>query len=118
MKITLRDNWQNRLPSTNKAKVYPLEIKDREVVDKTFDKMHRQGRLEFTTQATPFSYPIFIVWKTLLNSSRKGRAVVDIRGLNNLIVPNVYLVPLQLEVIVRLIGYTHIAIIDVILFFY
>ena len=43
MKITLRDDWQSRLPSGNRAKIYPLGIKDREVIDKTFDEMHRQG---------------------------------------------------------------------------
>lgn len=56
--------------------------------------MQDKGRLEYTSQATPFSYPVFVVWKTLSDGRRKGRAVVDIRGLNDLIVPDVYLVPL------------------------
>ena len=118
MKITLRDDWQSRLPSGNRAKIYPLGIKAREVIDKTFDEMHRQGRLEFTTQATPFSYPVFVVWKTLPDGERKGRGVIDIRGLNDLIVQDVYPVPLQSEVIARLIGCTHIAVMDAMSFFY
>ena len=80
--------------------------------------MHRQGRLKFTTQATPFSYPVFVVWKSLANDSRKDRAIVDIRGLNDLIVPDVYPIPLQSEVIARLMGCTHIAVMDAISFFY
>ena len=118
MKITLRDDWQSRLPSTNKAKIYTLGHRDREVVDKTFDEMQQKGRLEYTTQPTPFSYPVFVVWKALPDGSRKGRAVIDIRGLNDLIVPDVYPVPLQSEVIARLLGCTHIAVIDATSFFY
>ena len=116
MKITLRDDWQTKLQP--KVKIYPLGQRDRDVVDKTFDEMHRQGRLEYTTQATPFSYPVFVVWKTLPDGSRKGRAVIDIRGLNDLIVPDVYPVPLQAEVIARLLGCTHIAVMDAMSFFY
>ena len=117
MQLTLRDDWQDRL-QPSKVKVYPLGQRDRDVVDKTFDEMHRQGRLEYTTQATPFSYPVFVVWKSLPDGSRKGRAVVDIRGLNDLIVPDVYPVPLQSEVIARLLGCTHIAVMDAMSFFY
>ncbi len=25
--------------------------------------MHRLGRLKFTTEHTPFSFPVFVVWK-------------------------------------------------------
>lgn len=74
--------------------------------------------MEYTTQATLFSYPVFVVWKSLPDGSRKGRVVVDIRGLNDLIVPDVYPVPLQSEVIARLLGCTHIAVMDAMSFFY
>ena len=43
MRISLRDDWQTRV--TGKAKVYPLGIKDQEVVNKTFDELQQQGRL-------------------------------------------------------------------------
>lgn len=61
---------------------------------------------------------MFVVWKTLLDGKRKGRAVVDIRGLNDLIVLDVYLVSLQSEVIARLAGCTHIVVMDAMSFFY
>ena len=44
MRISLRHDWQTKV--SRKAKIYPLGIQDREVVDKTFDEMHRQGRLD------------------------------------------------------------------------
>ena len=118
MKLSLRDDWQSRLPSSKRAKVYPLGLADKAVVDKTFDALHDQGRLEYTKQPTPFSYPVFVVWKTLPNGDRKGRAVVDIRGLNNLIVPDVYPVPLQSDIIAKLLGCTHLAVLDAVSFFY
>lgn len=39
MTILLRDDWQSRLPKSNSAKIYPLGIKDRDVVNKTFDAL-------------------------------------------------------------------------------
>ncbi len=116
MKIPLQENWQSKI--SGKAKVYPLGIKDKEVVDKTFDELHRQGRLDWTTQATPFSYPVFVVWKNLPDGGRKGRAVVDIRGLNDLILPDAYPLPLQSDIINGLVGCTHIAVLDASSFFY
>ena len=116
MKLPLRSDWESKV--SGKAKVYPLGIRDREVVDKTFDEMHRQERLQFTSQPTPFSYPVFVVWKTLPDGSRKGRAVVDIRGLNDLILPDAYPLPLQGDIIASMQGCTHISVLDASSFFY
>ena len=35
-----------------------------------------------------------MVWKTLTNGEKKGRPVVDIRGLNDLIIHDTYLLSL------------------------
>ena len=116
MKLPLRSDWESKV--SGKAKIYPLGIKDREVVDKTFDEIYCQDRLQFTTQPTPFSYPVFMVWKTLPDGSRKGRAVVNIRGLNNLILPDAYPLPLQLDIIASMHGCTHISVLNASSFFY
>ena len=76
MEIPLLDNWKE-LYKPGQAKVYPLGTKDRKVVDEAFNKLHEQGRMVWTTQSTPFTYPCFVVWKTTPNG-RKGRVVVDI----------------------------------------
>ena len=65
-------------------RIYPLGIEDKKVVNKTFDKLHEQGRMSWSTTSTPFSYPVFVVWKTLPSGERKGRAVVDVRSLNQI----------------------------------
>ena len=43
MKITLRNNWQSRV--SGKTKIYPLGLRNKEVVNKTFNKLYEQGRL-------------------------------------------------------------------------
>ena len=116
MRISLRQDWQTKV--LGKAKIYPLGTQDRNIIDKTFDEMHVQGRLDWTKDATPFSYPVFVVWKTLPDGTKKGRAVVDIRGLNSLIVPDAYPVPLQAEIIGSLVGCSHISVLDASSFFY
>lgn len=115
MRIPLKEGWQDKL--TGRSKIYPLGIEDRKLVDETFDKMHEQGRLKWTDEETPFSFPVFVVWK-MSNGKRKGRAVVDIRGLNKMIVPDAYPVPSQDEIINDLRGCKHLLVLDAMSFFY
>lgn len=93
------------------AKVYPLGQRDREVVDSTFDKLHAQGKMHFTSQPTPFSYPVFVVWRET-SEGRKGRAVVDIRGLNDITEADTYPLPLQGDVIASVAGFPFISTVD------
>ena len=116
MKIPLINNWQDVYKPAN-AKVYLLEPRNREVVDAQFDKLHQQGRLKWSTEATPFSYPCFVVWKEV-NGIKKGRVVVDIRTLNKITVPNVYPVPSQSDIINAVQGCRYISVVDYSSFFY
>ena len=49
--------------------------------------------------------------------ARKGRPVIDIRDLNDLLLRDVYPAPLQSDVIARLRGYTHISVLNAASFF-
>ena len=82
MRIPLRSDWEDKILKI--ARVYPLGNKAKEIINKIFDKLYNQGRIDQTNKATPFSYPIFVVQTTKANSTRKGRAVIDIRGLNTI----------------------------------
>ena len=64
-----------------------------------FDKMQHLGRLKYTTSYTPFSFPVFVVYKTNAKEEKKERAVVNIRKLNNLVIPDAYPLPLQSDII-------------------
>lgn len=80
--------------------------------------MHRLGRLEFTTEHTLFSFPVFVVWKANAEGKRKGRVVVDIRKLNEMVLPDLYPLPLQSEIIANVQGCTNLAVLDAASFFY
>ena len=116
MRIPLKADWEAQAPKT--ARVYPLGKPAQEVVDRTFDKLHDQGKMEWTTSATPFSYPVFVVWRIMPSGERKGRAVVDIRGLNLITQPDLYPLPLQADLISSVKGCRYISVIDCASFFY
>ena len=116
MRIPLRSDWENKAPKT--ARVYPMGEESKQVIDETSNKLHKQDRMEWTTTATPFSYPVFVVWTQRSDGSRKGRAVVDIRGLNAITQPDVYALPLQNDLISAVKGCRYITVIDCASFFY
>ena len=83
-----------------------------------FDEMHRLGRLKFTTGHIPFSFLVFVVWKLDADGKRKGRAVVDIQKLNDMVLPDSYSLPLQSEIIANLQECTNLAVLDATSFFH
>ena len=117
IKIHLKPGWESKV-ATIKPKVYPLGNDSCRLVDETFDEMHRQGRLKFTADPTPFSFPVFVVWKPDGNGKKKGRAVVDIRKLNEMVLPDSYPLPLQSEIIANVQSCTNLAVLDAASFFY
>lgn len=116
MRIPLKADWEQNTSKT--AKVYPLERDVKEVVDKTFNKLYEQGRLSWTTKSTLFSYSVFVVWKAMPDGTRKGRAVVDIRGLNSITQANLYPLLLQADLISSIKDCRYITVVDYASFFY
>lgn len=112
----LKPGWETKV-SAIKPRVYPLGIKIRHLVDKMFDEMHCLSRLKYTTPHTPFSFPVFVVYKTNIKEERKGRAVVNIHKLNDLVVPDTYSLSLQFDIIASIQGCMNLAVLDAILFF-
>lgn len=117
MTIPLVKNWETRY-KPGQARVYTVGGKDREVIDKTFDELHNQGRLRWTDRATPFSFPCFVVWKRLTDGTRKGRVVIDTRALNHIVMPDAYPIPTQADILSALSGCPFISTIDCASFFY
>ena len=117
MEIPLVDNWES-LYKPGQARVYPVGQRDKQVIDAEFDKLHAQDRMEWTTTATPFSFPCFVVWKNVPGGERKGRVVVDIRALNKITMPDAYPVPSQAEVLAEIKNAKIISTVDAASFFY
>ena len=79
MRISLKFDWKSRIIS--KIKIYSLDQRDRNLVDKTFDELHQQDRLSWIIDSTSFSYSAFVIWKNV-DDEKKNRIIIDIRELN------------------------------------
>ena len=75
-------------------KIYLLKLKNKAVLNDTFDKFYTQKKLHWSTQSTSFNYFAFVIWRNLFNEKRKKRVIINIRGLNNIIESNNYLLSL------------------------
>lgn len=101
-----------------KPRVYLLGNENRQVVNKTFHKIHHLGHLKFITKHILSVFLIFIIWKPNAEGKKKGRAMIDIQKLNEMVLPNSYLLPLQSEIIANVQGCTNFTVLDVASFFY
>ncbi len=114
MRIELVDGWQNQ---RRNIKAYPLGRKDREFIDKEHGKLHDNGKIRFMDKPSPIACPLFVVWRTV-DGKPKGRAVVDLRPLNKIAVPDVYPLPDQDDIIGGIAGKRYITILDAAGFFH
>ena len=120
MEIPLVNDW-NLSGSKLAHKVYPLGPEEQKLVDEKFDALHKQGRMEYVQGSTPFGSPVFVVWRTVNIKGfpeRKGRIVVDIRGLNKISTTDAYPLPLQEDIIAAVAGSKYISTIDAAQFFF
>ena len=73
--------------------------------------------MTWASQPTPFSYPCFVIWREV-NGVKKGRVVVDIRGLNKMTLNDSYPLPLQSDIILMVAGFPFISVCDAVGWFY
>jgi hypothetical protein len=102
-------------------KSYKVPSSERIIIDTALDKLHNQNKLEWTTKPTPYTFPIFVAWRTLYKNEipiRKSRTVVDIRKLNKITVSDAYPIPLQSDIIRTILDCKYISVINGIDFFY
>jgi hypothetical protein len=97
--------------------VYPLGTEDKKLIDQTFDDLQAKRRLKYTIESTSFSYLVFVVCK-MVNDKRKGRVVMNIRGLNFMMLSDVYSLPLQEDIISAVKNCNFLSVIDCASFFY
>jgi len=124
MTVPLTSDWNSSSAPKLGQKMYPVGAADRQVIDKEFDKLHAQGRMAWSEVPTPFSFPVFVIWKTVNQTSdngaptKKALVVVDIRGLNKITTTDSYPLKLQSDVINALLGMRHISLMDGLAFFF
>lgn len=106
---------KNRLKK--KVEVYSLKLKNKVVLDKSFDDFQKQDKLFWTKNSTFFSFSCFVVWKNS-SKNRKNRMIVNVRELNVVIQSNAYFVSLQSNIIQMINDCFFISVIDCFEFFY
>nr|OMP83046.1 Retrovirus-related Pol polyprotein from transposon gypsy [Diplodia seriata] len=119
MTIPLKENWENDTKLS--TKVYPMAMRDREQIDRTFDKLHEQGKMHWTKKHTVFGFPVFVAWRWIHKDGQwaeKPRVVVDIRGLNRITQKDSYPLPVQEDIISAVRGARYITVVDATAFFY
>jgi hypothetical protein len=90
MRITLKPGAEvvNKGPCNNSAR-------DRAVIDESFDRYHKEGKMGWAPPGlVRTAYPAFVVWQ-----HTKGRAVMDIRGLNAAVWKDPYPMPRQEDIL-------------------
>ena len=85
------------------AKIYFLNSKNRRFVDKKFDFLHQQNKLNWINDSTFYAFSCFVIWKTIhtLNKSskRKNKMIIDIKNFNKIFMFDAYSMTLQIDVI-------------------
>lgn len=117
MKIHLKFGWKTKV-SAIKPNVYPLGIKVKWLVNKTFDKIQRFSHLNYTNSYTLFSFPVFVFYKTNAKGEKKRHALLNIYKLNELVILDTYPLFLQLDIIISVQGCPNLDVLDATLFFY
>src|SRR6266566_1347549 len=95
MKIPLIKGWQNMKLNFY---IYFLKRKKKVIFDKKHDALHKQGYIRYVYRASPFIFPVFVVWH-IIKDVKKGYIVVDFRLFNRIAILNNYLLSLQQEII-------------------
>ena len=115
MKISLKSNWKKRV--SKKTKMYSLNAKNEELMNKTFDDLHRIDRMFWTNQSSSFFYSCFCVWKNV-DDEKKNRVIVNIRNFNVITQSDAYSLSLQTNIIIAVRDCDYISVIDCSTFFY
>jgi len=93
-----------------------MNVEDRDVVRKTVNKLHADGKVDKTRFQVSFSFFVFVVWTTMPDGTRKGKMVVDVRVLNRIVLPYVYPMKSQDDIMAKLAYARYITILDAVAF--
>lgn len=138
LRVHFKPDWHKLIPP--KCKVYPIGGPEQRIVEHTIDKLG--PKLYPTLTHVPFSFPVFVIWREAPgpkveqqkdnmaegnkknrksddpNDNRKGRMVIDVRTLNDMILTDAYPMKTQDYIIAKCADATHISTFDAMAFYY
>ena len=98
--------------------MYPLNIKNKIIIDEVFDKLQIQKRLKYITQFISFCFFIFMIHKTLPDDIDNNKLIINIKKFNQMFVRNAYLLSSQFEIIDLIIECLFVTVVNKTSFFY
>lgn len=112
------DGWEKRV---KRKRVYPTGQKEKDLIDKVFDGLKADRKLDWATRHTPTRYPVFVAYRDVIKNGqtvRVGRPVVDLRDANAEAVKDMYPVPTQDDILQLCHGKRFITVMDAAAWFY
>ena len=82
---------------SNVNKIYSFNSKNKQMINKKFDRLHKKDKLIWTNQFTSYDYFVFVIWRTI-NDKRKNKIIIDIRKLNKINMFDAYFMSLQFDI--------------------
>ena len=121
-----KKNWMSISTMTNaklnSSKIYFLKSQNRAIIDKKFDRLHVENKMNWITKFTSYDYFCFVIWKTIYFSNkslkRKERVVINIQNFNKISMFDVYSMILQNDMIIFVMSSLYISLINAISFFH
>ena len=103
------------------ARIYLLDVKDHEVVNKIFNKLHNQKHMTWAENYISSDYSIFVVWQDVLINdkiTKKEWVVINLRDFNKIMKSDIYSIFLQTDIIQAIAECSYISVLDAVSFFY
>jgi hypothetical protein len=113
MSITLKSEVKIKA-----IKMYSISFKERDLIDKIFNKLHEQFKMHRTTKSIVHDVSIFVIWRQTSSDEKKERIVVDIREFNKIVEADSYFMSLQVDIISTIAESKFISMINAAAFFY
>jgi len=85
--------------------------------DKKYDVLYKKDCIDYVDKVSSIALLVFVVW-CIVKDVKKGRAVVDLRSLNRMVVLDVYFLFLQQEIIDFIRRKKYITVVDMSNFFF
>lgn len=116
MRITINDLFSKSF------RIFKISFENKALIDKKFDVLHAQEKIEWSTKSTSYAFLVFVIWHTMRlhdkKPLRKNRVVVDIRELNKISEFDAYFMSLQSDIIFCIQDCKFISIMNCALFFH
>ena len=121
-----KKNWMSISTITetksNAFKVYFLESENRTIIDKEFDRLHVENKMNWIIEFTSYDYSCFVIWKIVhvfdKTSKRKNKIIINIREFNKIFMFDAYFMTLQSDMIIFVINSFYISFMNIVSFFH